>query len=215
MTGTFVVFEGPEGGGKTVQLSRLGAELRAAGHPVLTTREPGGTVAGDWIRAILLDQADIDLNARTEVLLLAAARVQHVEEVIRPALDRGLVVLCDRYIDSTFAYQGGGDGVDRDVLEHVTSFATGGLLPSVRILFDVPPEIGLARRHADMASVNRIDRKELAFHQRVRAEYLARAAASPDDWLVVDATLPIETVASIVRNHLTRKIEQCNTNAQV
>lgn len=201
-----MVFEGPEGGGKTTQIGRLAARLRAAGHEVVETREPGGTRVGNAIRAILLGGEDYAILPETEVLLLAAARAQHVREVIQPALARSAWVLCDRYADSTYAYQGAGRGIDSERLRPIQEFATAGLAPNLCILLDVPVEIGLTRRHADPASVNRIDLADLAFHQRVRDAYLGLAAASPDRWLVIDARRDPDTVAARIWDQLPRAL---------
>lgn len=187
MPGTFIVFEGPEGGGKTSQLGKLADRLRSGGRDVVTTREPGGTKVGNEIRSVLLGLGDYAILPETEVLLLSAARAQHVREVISPALNRGALVLCDRFVDSTYAYQGGGSGLDLDSLRAIHAFATGGLEPDVRVLLDLPVEIGLKRRHADPASVNRIDLASVEYHQRVRSAYLALAESEPERWIVIDA----------------------------
>lgn len=187
MTGTFITFEGPEGGGKSLQVARLAGRLRDLGMDVVQTREPGGTGVGDAIRAVLLGAGDYTMVAETEVLLMAASRAQLVREVIGPALARGATVICDRYVDSTYAYQGGGRGVALDALKPIQAFATGGLVPDFRVLLDLPVEVGLQRRHADAGSLNRIDLDSLEFHERVRATYLQLAAADPTSWIIVDA----------------------------
>jgi len=204
--GRFIVFEGPEGGGKTLQTRLLAETLRAAGHDVVETREPGGTRVGNQIRSVLLEPGDYTILPETEVLLLAAARAQHVREVIRPALDRGAWVICDRFVDSTYAYQGGGSGLDIDSIKGVQAFATGGLEPDTRILLDVPVTVGLERRYAEPASVNRIDLAGVAYHQRVRDQYLALAGAAPDAWLVIDAQGSAESVRSAIWRQLERKL---------
>ena len=196
--GKFVVFEGPEGGGKTLQAGLLADSLREAGYDVVQTREPGGTRVGDQIRSVLLGLGDYTILPETEVLLLAAARAQHVREVIRPALDRGARVICDRFVDSTYAYQGGGSGLDLRPIRAIQVFATEGLEPDMRILLDVPVAIGLQRRYADPESVNRIDLADRTYHQRVRDQYLALAEESPKDWIVVDAQAPPDAVQSRV-----------------
>jgi len=195
VTGTFIVFEGPEGGGKSSQLQRLAEELRARGIPVVTTREPGGTELGNQLRALLLGLTDYAILPKAEVLLLAAARTQHIHEVIAPALGRGMVVLCDRYVDSTYAYQGAGRGLDLGPLLCIQEYATGGLEPGLRLLLDVAVETGLARRYAETSSVNRIDLADHEFHQRVRNAYLQAARANPDGWVIVDAEQTPEAVA--------------------
>lgn len=204
--GTFVVFEGPEGGGKTLQAGWLAATLRGAGHEIVETREPGGTEVGNQIRTVLLGPGDYTILPETEALLLAAARAQHVREVIRPALDRGAWVVCDRFADSTFAYQGGGGGLEIGSLRDIQAFATGGLEPDIRILLDVPVNIGLGRRYADPTTVNRIDGAGIAYHQRVRDAYLSMAAAAPDGWIVVDAQGSPERVRSTIWRQLERRL---------
>lgn len=193
--GRFIVFEGPEGAGKSVQANRLAASLRDAGRNVVQTREPGGTPIGDEIRTVLLRLRTDVVMPETEVLLLAAGRAQHVRQVIVPALARGDDVVCDRYVDSTLAYQGGGRGLSLNALRPIQHYATGGLTPDLRLLLDLPVEDGLRRRFADPESVNRIDQDDIAFHERVRAAYLALAAAEPAGWVVIDASRSIDEVA--------------------
>ncbi len=204
--GKFVVFEGPEGGGKTLQARLLADRLRINGHDVVETREPGGTRVGNEIRSVLLGLGDYTMLPETETLLLAAARAQHVREVIRPALERGAWVVCDRYVDSTYAYQGGGGGLDHNALQVIQTFATGGLEPDIRILLDVPVALGLRRRHADPASVNRIDLAGMAYHQRVRDRYLELAATSPAGWIVIDAQGGPDTVQSCIWRQLQQRL---------
>jgi len=180
--GFFITFEGIEGCGKTTQLRRLAAELRAAGHAVQLTREPGGCAIADSVRALLLDSANSAMAPSTELLLYAAARAQHVAEVIRPALAAGGIVLCDRFSDATLAYQGYGRGLDPGIIAELNRLATGGLAPDVTLLLDLPVEDGLARareRNADSAGPDegRFEAEALAFHQRVRDGYLQLAAA--------------------------------------
>ena len=198
MAGVFLVLEGPEGSGKSTQAQQLADRLQREGRMVVVTREPGGTPIGEQIRRVLLDSANCAMLAETEALLLSAARAQHVAEVIRPALAKGAVVVCDRYIDSTLAYQGGGRGLDVEALLRVQRFATGGLVPDLRILLDVPVEVGLKRRLSGAGEVNRLDLAELSFHRRVRDAYLRLAAADQDGWVVVDAERPAGEVASSV-----------------
>jgi dTMP kinase len=206
VTGAFIVFEGPEGGGKSLQVSRLAERLSLAGEDVVSTREPGGTRVGNEIRSILLGLGDYAILPETEVLLLAAARAQHVREVIVPARARGALVLCDRYVDSTYAYQGGGSGVDLESLRNIQAFATDGLEPDVRVLLDLPVEIGLRRRHADPTSVNRIDMASVAFHQRVREAYLALSSLDPQHWIVIDAAAGPDEVEVNIWSQLQRKL---------
>ncbi len=196
--GKFVVFEGPEGGGKTLQAGLLADTLRIAGLDVVQTREPGGTRVGDKIRSVLLELGDYTILPETEVLLLAAARAQHVREVIHPALERGAWVICDRFVDSTYAYQVGGSGLDLGPIRTIQAFATNGLEPDIRILLDVPVATGLQRRYADAESVNRIDLADITYHQRVRDQYLALAAGNPRGWVVIDAQGSADSVQTIV-----------------
>jgi len=193
----FITFEGPEGSGKSTQARMLAERLHAVGCVVLLTREPGGTAIGDQIRTLLLDHGHGEMHATTEALLFAADRAQHVHERIRPHLEQGGVVLCDRFADSTWAYQGYGLGQDLEMLRRLTAIATGGLSPDLTLLLDLPVDVGLQRKrqaqHA--AEWNRLDARELAFHRRVRNGYHALAAADPQRWLVFDAQQPVTTLA--------------------
>ncbi|WP_394649196.1 dTMP kinase [uncultured Deinococcus sp.] len=186
--GLFLTFEGPEGAGKSTQLAALVRRLRAAGHTVTETREPGGTLLGTEVRRVVLDPA-LEMGPLPEFLLYSASRAQLVAEVIRPALERGEVVVCDRYADSTLAYQGYGRGLDLGFLERVTQEATGGLRPDLTVLLDLDPALGLARA-ARRGQPDRLERADLAFHTRVREGFLALAAAEPGRVLVMDATRP-------------------------
>lgn len=204
----FISFEGPEGSGKTTQIALLAGWLRQQGLAVATTREPGGTAIGDRVRAILLDHAASEMSAETEVLLFSAARAQHVREVIGPWLASGGVVLCDRFADSTLAYQGYGHQLPLDQLAVITAFATGGLRPDVIVFLDVDVQSGLRRKqqHAngDAGQWDRMEAFTLAFHQRVRAGYLAMAAADPARWLVVDANRSVEEVQQTLRERVAK-----------
>ncbi|MEP7356745.1 MAG: dTMP kinase [Anaerolineales bacterium] len=197
--GAFVTFEGPDGSGKSTQIHGLAEHLQALGQPVVLTREPGGTDISEKIREVLHDLRNRAMRPPTEILLYSAARAQLVAEVIRPALAQGAIVLCDRYSDSTMAYQGYGHGLDLDTLRRVTAFATGDLRPDLTLLFDLDPAEGLRRRQADGVEWNRLDDYDLAFHQRVRAGYHALAQAEPDRWVVLDATLDREHLQAEVK----------------
>jgi dTMP kinase len=192
--GRLITFEGIEGAGKSTQVELLRQALEKAGHRVMTTREPGGTPVGEQVRSILLDPAST-LDARTEALLFAAARAQLVEQVIRPALERGEVVLCDRYLDSSLAYQGAGRGLGLEPVAAINAFATGGLLPDLVVLLRLDPSEGLARRRG---SLDRIERQDLEFHRRVARGFLDLAAADPERFVVVDAAAPPDRVAAEV-----------------
>jgi dTMP kinase len=202
----FITLEGPEGSGKTTQVRALADFLCQQNYPVLTTREPGGTPIGDQIRAILTDLQNAAMHPRTEILLFLAARAQLVEEVIRPALAQGTIVLCDRYADSTLAYQGYGHGVDLGTLRALLAFATGGLTPDLTLLLDIDPQVGLQRRRS-AGQWNRLDAYDLAFHQRVRQGYLELARAEPHRWRVVDAAQPFEVVQSILQQIVLERLQ--------
>jgi dTMP kinase len=186
----FITFEGIEGSGKTTQQQRLAELLRERGRTVVVTKEPGGTPLADRIRAILLDSASV-IDPIAEVFLFAASRRQHTTEVIEPALARGEVVLCDRYADSTLAYQGFGRLIDLDRLRTLNDWATDGLDPHVTLLFDLPEETGLRRAVSRNASATqdegRFEAEDLRFHRRVREGYLALAVAAPARFAVIDA----------------------------
>lgn len=184
MDGVFFTFEGPEGAGKTTQIARLSDALLERGYSVTRTREPGGDPFGERVRALLLDR-DASPIPIAELLLFAAARAQNVRTVIRPALDAGHVVLCDRFTDSTLAYQGYGRGLSPDAVRAVNTVATNGLHPLKTFLLDLPPTVGLARQSPD--AQDRLDRETLDFHERVRAGFLAVAAAEPDRIVTLNA----------------------------
>ena len=194
MPGLFVTFEGGEGSGKSTQIARLAARLREAGVDPLVTREPGGTPLGEGMRGLLLDPAHAP-GAMAEALLMVAARAELVSTVLGPALSAGRVVLCDRYSDSTLAYQGAGRGLDPAMLASWNRAATGGLAPDLTLLFDLPPRVGLARRATAAGAANRIDLESEAFHTRVRERYLQLARAEPQRFVVLDASLDPDALA--------------------
>jgi len=185
----FITFEGSEGSGKSTALRVVAAHLENQGVEVMTTREPGGGSMGPRVREILLHGGDLDLRA--EIFLFLADRAQHGAEVIRPALAAGKVVLCDRYADSTVAYQGHARGFDVERLREWNAIATGGLVPDLTLLFDLEPEIGLAR----IANKDRLDAEPLEFHRRVRQGFLAEVARDPGRWVTLDAAQPPAEVA--------------------
>jgi dTMP kinase len=199
MRGWFITFEGPEGSGKTTQQRRMAPWLESQGIPVVVTREPGGTPIGERIREVLHDCAHTEMTAEAEILLYSASRAQHVGEIIRPAMAAGKVVLCDRFYDSTYAYQGYGRGLSLDDLRRITTFATQGLVPDLTLYLDVPPEVGIARREASGEALNRLDRETLAFHQRVRKGYLALIEAEPERWRYVDAAGAPDAIQQALR----------------
>ncbi len=198
----FITFEGPEGGGKSTQARLLAERLQTTGYPVVLTREPGGTPAGKAIRAIWDDPERSDLLPLTDLLLLCADRAQHVGSLIRPALERGEIVISDRYADSTRAYQGYGSGVDADTLETLLQIATGGLVPDLTLLLDIPAAEGLARRHAASRTganpLDRLDQRSLEYHERVHAGYLKLAAQEPARWVTLDARADPQTLADAI-----------------
>jgi dTMP kinase len=197
--GLFITLEGPDGSGKSSLLPRLATVLAAGGCEVVTTREPGSTPLGEQMRRLVLDtDPPIDRGGRADALLFAASRAQHVEEVIRPALARGAVVVCDRYSDSSLAYQGAGSGVPMDGLRAVQQFATGGLVPDLTILLDLPVEVGLRRKSAEITRFEAF--QDVAYHERVRAAFLRFAADEPRRYAVVDASAPeAEVLAGAMR----------------
>lgn len=203
----FITFEGPEGSGKTTQVQRLAGWLADQGFDVITTREPGGTRIGDKIREILLDPAHTEMVPAAEILLFSAARAQIVREVIQPHLAGGGIVVCDRFADSTLAYQGYGHGLDLGVLKVITDFATEGLKPDLTFLLDIPVEAGLKRKErGDANEWNRIEAQACAFHERVREGYHQLAAAEPARWVVLDAARDIETLHGAIVEEVARRL---------
>lgn len=194
----FITFEGPDGSGKSSQVASLAEYLDKQGFNVLVTREPGGTAIGDQIRTILSDLGNEEMHPRAETLLFLAARAQIVEQVILPALAEGRVVLCDRYADSTLAYQGYGHQHDLQQIQTLLDFATGGLKPDLTLLLDVDVEIGLQRRATD-GQWNRLDAYNLEFHRRVRQGYHQLVQANLRRWVVVDASQPADQVQATIR----------------
>jgi len=193
-TGYFVTFEGGEGAGKSTQERLLAQALTERGHDVVRTREPGGTPAAEAIRHVVLSPQFDGLDDRAEALLYAAARGEHVARVVRPALARGAVVVCDRYLDSSVAYQGYGRGLGADRIRDLSSWATQGLLPDLSILLDVDPRSGFAR----FAGRARLEAQPLEFHDRVRAGFATIAAGDPQRYLVLAADQPIDAIAAAV-----------------
>lgn len=199
----FITLEGPEGGGKTLQARRLASHLESLGHEVVLTREPGGTGIGDQIRKVLTLLDNTAMDAHTEFLLFSASRAQLVNELIRPQLELDKIVVCDRFYDSSLAYQGFGQGLDLDMLRQVTEFATGGLVPDLTLLLDLDVGHGLRRRESG-GNWNRLDAYDVAFHQRVREGYLQLAQQDSDRWVVIDAGLEIDQVETAIRKAVDR-----------
>ena len=214
MTALFITFEGPEGSGKTTQARLLYRHLREQGYPVVLTREPGGTRISDKVREILLDPGNTEILARAEILLFSAARAQLSGEFIGPHLEQEHIVICDRYADSTMAYQGYGHRLHLETLRIITTFATGGLRPDLTIYLDLPVEVGLQRRRGIVSDGDtmgyqeqlplfdkwdRLDMKELDFHRRVQSGYQELMEAEPERWHRVDAGRSIEEVQADIR----------------
>ncbi len=194
----FISFEGPEGSGKTTQCGQLVDHMTSLGFSVVQTREPGGTAIGRRIRSLLLDKSDTDIRPLAEFLLFSASRAQLVREVIRPQLDRGGIVVCDRFFDSSLAYQGYGHGLDLAKLRQITSLATGGLSPDLTFLLDIDPEVGLCRRVENGMQSNRMDSYDLMFHERARKGFLELASGG-GRWVTLDARENPETVGDKIR----------------
>jgi dTMP kinase len=202
----FISLEGPEGSGKTSHIPPLVEFLREKGYQVFPTREPGGTSISEQIRTVIHDLRNTEMHPRTETLLYQAARAQIVEQVIKPRLATGEIVLCDRYADSTIAYQGYGHQQDLDEVRSLVRYATGGLTPDLTILLDVEVEVGLTRKTKNGAEWNRLDAYTVAFHRRVRAGYLELVKAEPARWLVVDASRGWEAVQEDLREVIMEKL---------
>jgi dTMP kinase len=205
VSGLFVTFEGGDGAGKSTQIRLLRSALERSGRTVVVTREPGGTRLGEEIRELLLRRAAEEPTSRTEALLYAAARAQHVEEVILPALRRGSVVICDRFVDSSVAYQGAGRGLGEESIDELNRWATGVLRPDLIVLLDVDPGAGLDRAARD-GDADRIETAGLDFHRRTRAAFLGRADADPDRYLVLDARRPIEELHAEIRSRVADRL---------
>jgi dTMP kinase len=207
--GRFITFEGCEGCGKTTQISLAATSLAARRIPVIETAEPGGTLLGRRIREILLNRGSCAISAEAELLLFSAARAQHVRETILPALKEGLWVLCDRFTDATFAYQGFGRGLDAGVIRVVNAFSSLSLRPDMTLLFDLPVATGLARAQKRAAggrpetAEDRFEHEEHAFHERIRKGYLTLAAGEPDRFRIIDGAADIETIHREVCRALT------------
>jgi len=196
--GLFITFEGGEGAGKSTQVQRLAARLKADGHEVVTTREPGGSPGAESIRDLVL-RGDADRwSPLTETLLMYASRRDHIERVIRPSLARGAWVICDRFADSTRAYQGAAGGVDPDFISALETYVLEATRPDLTLVFDLPAETGLERAHARAGAEMRFESKGMAFHERLRAGFQAIAAAEPDRCAVIDATASMDGVESAV-----------------
>jgi len=192
----FITLEGPEGSGKTTAVETAVKKLEEMGYQIVRTREPGGTPIAEQIRNVILDKANTAMDPRTEALLYAASRRQHLVEKVWPALKEGKIVICDRYLDSSLAYQGAARGLGVENVLNVNLFATENTWPDLTLLFDIKPEIGLARISANSnREVNRLDLEKLEFHNKVREGFLSLAKRYPDRFVVIDASLSREEVA--------------------
>lgn len=215
--GRFITLEGIEGAGKSTHLAALARGLAARGIPLITTREPGGAPIAERMRALLLDPANAGLDDTAELLLMFAARAEHLAKTIRPALESGTWVICDRFTDATYAYQGGGRGLDAERIATLETLVQGTLRPDLTLLLDLPPEIGLARARrrgleraaaeGDAVGADRFEVETLDFFEGARAVYLARAAACPERYRVIDATAPLAAVSAALTQALATLIE--------
>ncbi len=204
----FITFEGPDGSGKTTQVQKIVHILMDEGYDVVTTREPGGTEISNQVREVLMNLRNKNMFPRTEILLFCSARAQLVEEVIRPALREGKIVISDRYSDSTLAYQGFGHGFDQQTLKQLLNFATGNLWPDMTFLLDIPAEKGLQRRISNNVEWNRMDDYQLTSHQRVRDGYLSLVEECPMRWEVINADQPENLVHEEIRRRLHDRMNQ-------
>lgn len=198
MSGLLITLEGPEGAGKTTNRAFLADSLQAQGIDVVLTREPGGSALGERIREILLSPSAEPMSVDAELLLMFAARAQHIEQVIKPAMARGAVVLCDRFTDATYAYQGGGRGVDQDRIAELERFVQGALRPDFVLVFDLPVEVGLARASA-RGTLDRFEQEGLGFFNAVRQTYLERAKQAPERYVVLDAAQSLAQVQAQIQ----------------
>ncbi|MFP4978567.1 dTMP kinase [Paenibacillus sp. CN-4] len=207
--GIFITLEGGDGSGKTTLIGRLAAFLQNRSMPYLVTREPGGIEIAEKIREIILNPAHTAMDARTEALLYAAARSQHLAEKVEPALREGLTVLCDRFVDSSLVYQGVGRGLGMEEVWSINQFATGGLKPDLTFYLDIEPEVGMARIEANgNREVNRLDMESLTFHRKVREAYLRIAEENPERIIIIDANRPIAVVERDIVRMLENRILQ-------
>ena len=202
----FITFEGPEGAGKTTHIQRLSADLTRKGYPVRVTREPGGTSISEQIRELLLNPNHPEMASTTELLLIAAARSQHVSELITKVLADHKIVICSRFADATVAYQGYGRGLDLDVIRHLNRIATNGLTPHLTFLLDLPVEIGLQRVQQSRDSMDRLELEAIEFHQRVRQGYLAIASQEPNRVKMIDAQVSADRVYERIKAEVDRQI---------
>ena len=205
--GLFITLEGGEGAGKSTCIPLVEEQIRRAGHDVMLTREPGGTELAERIRELLLTPGDTKIHDDTELLLMFAARAQHINEKILPALQQGIFVLCDRFTDATYAYQGGGRGIAKERIAQLEQWVQGDLRPDLTLLFDIPVETGLARAN-NRSEPDRFEQEEAAFFDRVRSAYLAAANAEPQRFRVIDASQPLDAVTAQLSGAISAFLEQ-------
>lgn len=196
--GLFITFEGGDGAGKSTQAAKLTEALEADGRKVVRTREPGGTAVGEQLRSLVLEHGNGEIDARTEALIFAASRAAHVAQVIRPAVERGDVVVCDRFIDSSVAYQGSGRSLGTGDVRQLNVWATEGFSPDLTVLLDVDPEQGRLRRTANQAAEDRLESEPDTFHLRIRRAFLEQARTDPSRYLVLDARQPVDELAEAI-----------------
>lgn len=205
----FITLEGPEGSGKTSAIKIVKATLEKEGHQIVMTREPGGTPISEQIRNVILDKDNTAMDYRTEALLYAASRRQHLVEKVWPSVKEGKLVICDRYLDSSLAYQGYARGLGIEDILTVNMYATEGTFPDLTLLFDLPPEVGLARINANAdREVNRLDLEKISFHEKVRNGYLTLAKRFPERYIIIDATQPLEKVAEDALKAIKERLER-------
>lgn len=207
MMSLFITFEGPDGSGKTTQLKLLAENLTEQGHAVLSLREPGGTAIGDQIREVVHALRNKEMSPRAECLLYAAARAQLIDQVLKPHLDQGGIVVCDRYADSTMAYQAYGRGLDRSAVRQIISFATLDLKPDVTFYIDIDVAEGIARRKNSGDDYNRMDDQALEFHRRVRAGYLEMIEAEPARWVKINGRQSVEQIQLQIRSEVAKRLK--------
>jgi len=208
MRGYFITFEGPDGAGKTTQIQLLNDYLKAEGWDTVLTREPGGTSIGEKIRSLILDVENKEMNSITEMLLYAASRAQHVSELIKPALEQGKIVLCDRFVDSSIAYQGFGRELGEDMVEGVNRFALQGIVPDLTLLFAIDPEKSLKRSRARDGGMDRLEEEQLDFHKKVYKGFISLSHKYPQRIRVIDASLEIEKIHKFVVNEIQQLLKR-------
>ncbi len=205
--GRFITLEGGEGAGKSTNLEYIRTQLESAGIPVVVTREPGGTQLSEQIRKLLLDTGNTEMSSDAELLLMFAARAQHLKQFILPALQQGTWVLCDRFTDATYAYQGGGRGIDNERIAILEEWVQQGFQPDITILFDLPVEVGLDRA-SNRGQLDRFEQEQQLFFERVRAAYLARAEQQPQRFRIIDADQPLDNVQSQLDGVMTQLLSK-------